>query len=103
MGRSTTCSILMSMKRLHGQAKDRHGLAIYVTLGSAIAFTFGWHVHEKVVTTGCCMGVVFFFPVEEEGMKLRSWWQNNVVGMMMNSSDFAMSRSICPRKLRQRK
>ena len=29
------------------RAKDHHGLAFYVALGSAIAFTFGWHVHEK--------------------------------------------------------
>lgn len=29
------------------QAPDRQGLALYVALGSAIAFAFGWHVHEK--------------------------------------------------------
>ena len=29
------------------QAPDRQDLALYVALGSAIAFTFGWHVHEK--------------------------------------------------------
>ena len=29
------------------QAPDRQGLALYVAVGSAIAFAFGWHVHEK--------------------------------------------------------
>ena len=60
-----------------------------MTLGSAIAFTFGWHVHEKVKGDPLgWMGVVFFFLEErfnlrEQNLEVEKLWQKKVGLMKM--------------------
>eukprot|EP00438_Fugacium_kawagutii_P021541 Skav229367 [mRNA] locus=scaffold3853:124966:132513:- [translate_table: standard] len=44
------------------RARDRRGLALYVALGSAIAFAFGWHVHEKATTVSPAKGHPAHWP-----------------------------------------
>jgi len=44
------CPLLTKIWHCTGPAGARRGsFATYVALGSAVAFTFGWHVHEKAI------------------------------------------------------
>eukprot|EP00913_Durusdinium_trenchii_P034359 g32144.t2 len=48
-GQSKTLLAYLPLLRAIWQAPERGSLSLYVALGSAVAFSFGWHVHEKAI------------------------------------------------------